>query len=405
MKTNVTLTLDLRRKKSNNTYPIILRLSHLRKTTSISLGYSIGKEYWEDRKRCVKNSYKGVSSVRKLNNILLKEKTRATDIINDLFDKKELEFLSIKQVKDKIVRTSKYESFFEFGYGLVEELKKSRRYGTARSYSGTLGTFKTYNNNKDLKFNELNYDFLLKYESQYLSKGNSINGLASNLRTIKAIYNKAIRAGLVKKEAYPFTNYKIRTIPTKKRAIDLKSIKKILTLDLDKNTALFHYRNYFLASYLMYGISFMDMAFLKLENIVNDRIKFQRSKTGKLYDIKITDHLKEIFSIYTKGKEKDHYIFPIIKRDVLELQHKDIDWERHRYNKGLKRIAMQCDIDHNLTSYVSRHSFATQAMLQNVPLIAISAMLGHSKLNTTQIYLKSLPNNILDTYNERISSC
>jgi hypothetical protein len=167
MKTNLTLALDVRRKKSDNTYPIILRLSHLRKTTSISLGYSVEKEHWDSRKRNIRNSYKGITSVNKLNNILLKEKTRAADIINDLFDRKELEFLSIKQVKDKIVRTSKYESFFEFGYGLAEDLKKSQRYGTARSYIGTLGTFKTYNNNKDLKFNELNYDFLLKNECQY----------------------------------------------------------------------------------------------------------------------------------------------------------------------------------------------------------------------------------------------
>lgn len=135
---------------------------------------------------------------------------------------------------------------------MAEDLKKSQRYGTARSYKGILGAFKTCNNNNDLKFNELNYNFLLKYESQYLSKGNSINGLASNLRTIKAIYNKAIRAGLVKKEAYPFTNYRIRTIPTKKRAIDLKAIKKKVALSLDSSSALFHYRNYFLASYLMY---------------------------------------------------------------------------------------------------------------------------------------------------------
>ncbi len=404
MKTNLTLTLDVRRKKSDNTYPIILRLSHLRKTTSISLGYSVEKCSWDSRKRNVKNSYKGATSVSKLNNILLKEKTRATDIINDLFDRKELEFLSIKQVKDKIVRTSKYESFFEFGYGLAEDLKKSQRYGTARSYTGTLGAFKTYNNNKDLKFNELNCDFLLKYECQYLSKGNSINGLASNLRTIKAIYNKAIRAGLVKKEAYPFTNYKIRTIPTKKRAIDLESIKKIVVMRLDRSSALFHYRNYFLASYMMYGISFMDLGFLKLENNINGRISFQRSKTGKLYNIKITEKLQEIISIYTQNKEKHDFVFPIVKRDKLELQHKDIDWERHRYNKGLKRIGSLCGIEDNLTSYVLRHSFATQAMLQNVPLMAISAMLGHSKLNTTQIYLKSLPNDILDTYNEQITS-
>ena len=242
----------------------------------------------------------------------------------------------------------------------------------------------------------------MRYESKYLSKGNNINGLASNLRTIKAIYNKAIRVGLVKKEAYPFTNYKIRTIPTKKRAIDLESIKKIVVMRLDRSSALFHYRNYFLASYMMYGISFMDLGFLKLENIINGRIRFQRSKTGKLYDIKITEKLQEIISIYTGNKEKHEFIFPIIKRDKLELQHKDVDWERHRYNKGLKRIGALCGIEDNLTSYVSRHSFATQAMLQNVPLMAISEMLGHSKLNTTQIYLKSLPNNILDSYNEQI---
>ena len=47
-------------------------------------------------------------------------------------------------------------------------------------------------------------------------------------------------------------------------------------------------------------------------------------------------------------------------------------------------------------------SLATQAMfLENVPLDSyFSSMLGHSKLNTTQIYLKSLPNYILDAYNE-----
>lgn len=41
-------------------------------------------------------------------------------------------------------------------------------------------------------------------------------------------------------------------------------------------------------------------------------------------------------------------------------------------------------------------------MLLQVPVNAISAMLGHSSLKTTEIYLKSLPNNILDDYNSRI---
>ncbi|MFZ9003253.1 MAG: tyrosine-type recombinase/integrase [Robiginitalea sp.] len=55
-----------------------------------------------------------------------------------------------------------------------------------------------------------------------------------------------------------------------------------------------------------------------------------------------------------------------------------------------------------MTSYVSRHSFATQAMLNNIPSEAISAMMGHSRINTTQIYLKNLPASALDEYNEQL---
>ena len=96
MNTNLKLSLDTRRKKKDSSFPITLRLTHLRKTTSISLGYSVQLEYWDDKNQKVKRSYKGVSSISKLNNQLLKEKTRATDIINDLDDKDGLIFLSIK---------------------------------------------------------------------------------------------------------------------------------------------------------------------------------------------------------------------------------------------------------------------------------------------------------------------
>ena len=153
---------------------------------------------------------------------------------------------------------------------------------------------------------------------------------------------------------------------------------------------------------MLYGVSFIDMAFLKLENIIDNRIKFFRSKTSKPYDIKITAPLKEILDFYTKDKEKSDFIFPIIKRDTYELQYKDVLWARKVYNKGLKQIAEKCHIEQRVTSYVSRHSFATQAMLQDVPLLAISAMLGHNRLTTTQIYLKSLPSEVLDDYNKKL---
>jgi integrase/recombinase XerD len=402
MNTNIKISLDTRRQKKDSSYPIILRLTHFRKTTSISLGHSVQKEFWDDKNEKIKRAFKGTNSVSKLNNQFLKEKARAVDIIDALNEKEELDHLSIVQLKSKIVKITSYESFFVYGKMLVDEMKAADRFGNANTYYAVIKVLEKFTNGNDLKFNEINYDFLNKFERWHYSRGNSVNSLSTYMRTIKAIINVAIRSDVLSKDAYPFTNYKIRTAPTEKRALDITSLKSIMLLDLEESDNLFHYRNYFLASYMLYGISYMDLAFLTTENIIDNRIKFQRKKTAKPYDIGITEHLGKILSFYLKDKSSSDFIFPIIKRDTFELQYKDVLWARKRYNKGLKQIAIKCKINQRLSSYVSRHSFATQAMLQDVPLQAISAMLGHNRLSTTQIYLKTLPNEILDNYNRNL---
>ena len=404
MQTSLSLSLDTRRIRKDSSFPIIIRLGHFQKTTSIATGQSVQETYWDDSKKLVRRSYKGVQSVQFLNNLLRSELTKAQEIINRLHHKGELDFLSVTQLKNKIVNKSKYDSFFVYGLAKAQELRESKRFGTARNYEGVLNILKVFNKGKNLKFNELNLSFLERFDRFHLSKpGNTLNGLASYMRTIKAIYNKGIKDGIIEREHYPFQNYQIRTVPTEKRAIKVEYIKKILELNFEENNSLFNYRNYFLLSYLTMGMSFIDMAFLQKGNIVDGRIKFQRKKTSKMYDIKITDQISVILKYYVSHKKRSDFILPILKRDTLELQYKDAQWGLKNYNKGLKKIAALCNIEERLTSYVSRHSFATHALFKNIPLSAISAMLGHSKLSTTQIYLKSLPSNIIDTYQEELN--
>ena len=61
-----------------------------------------------------------------------------------------------------------------------------------------------------------------------------------------------------------------------------------------------------------------------------------------------------------------------------------------------------CGFEENLTSYVSCHTFATQAKNLGIPITSILEMLGHESINSTQIYLDSLPSDIIDQYNENI---
>lgn len=402
MNTNIVVSLDTRRKKSDGTYPLVMRLGHNERTTSIPLGISLVEKDWDAKNRIVRKSYSGLSSVTRLNNLIQKKKSEAMDIIMKLEEDGRLSTLSLTAIRERVSQPNSSKSFFTYANLIIEDLKEANRIGTARSYQGVISILKTYCNEKDLHFQTITYEFLTKFGTLHLSKGNTANGLAVYMRTIRSIYNKAIKAGVVEKELYPFDDYKIKTVPTEKRALEWDLLKEIINLKLKPGHECFNARNYFVASYMMYGMNYTDMAFLKTTDIEDGRLRYRRKKTSKLYDIKITNSLFEILNYYIKLNPDSEYLFPILKRENLALQYKDIQWSRKRYNKKLKNLAELCGIDTNLTSYVSRHSFATQAMLQQVPLNAISAMLGHSSLKTTEVYLKSLPANILDDYNTRI---
>lgn len=403
MDTSVTVSIDKRHQKKDGTYPLVLRLGHKQSTTTILLRVNVLEKDWDAKKRIIKSSYKGTDSVARLNNEIQKKRNEATDIIMQLHDAGDLYQMSIGELRSKIdADPNQSQSFYTYTDRLIAELKEAHRHGTAFWYQTTVNALKLFQPGKDLSFKDINYRFLTKFEISHASKGNNANGLSVYFRAVRAIYNKAIKAGIAEKELYPFTDYKIKSTPTEKRALDWPLLKKIIEKEIPTDHESFNGRNYFLASYMMYGMNFTDMAFLKKTDIRDGRIQYRRKKTSKIYDIKLTSNLESILSYYINLNPDSEYIFPIIKRKESALQHKDIMWARKCYNKRLKTLAAFCGIEQNLTSYVSRHSFATQAMLQQVPLNAISAMLGHSSLKTTEIYLKSLPTSILDDYNEKI---
>lgn len=404
MNSSVVIALDTRREKSDKTFPIALRLIHFRKMTSIATGFSVPMEHWNENTRKIKTGYKGFENVTRVNNLIEKEKLRALDIITKLHDRGELASMSITDLKSMISAKGK-TTFFEYAEKQIAELKKMKRIGNARNYSNILREVKKFRNEVDFPFRELNFSFLKKFESYYLKKGLGENGLSVYTRGIRAIFNKAINDKLIEKDAYPFDQYTITSKPTKKRAISFDAIQKIVKLKFKKGEeSLAESRNMFLMSFYMMGAPFIDLAFLTAENIVDGRIQYRRRKTGKFFDIKITDNLKPILDHYARGKTKDQFLLPIIKRVNLEDQYKDIQWAQKRYNKRLKTIADKAGIQEKLTSYVSRHSFASIANNMAVPVTAISEMLGHQRLTTTQVYLAGLQKDTIDRYNETILS-
>lgn len=345
MSTNIILSMDTRRQRQDGTYPIVLHLGHKRSSTNIPTKTHLKKSDWDEEKRHVKGTYKGSESVSRLNNQLQKKKTDAMDIIFKLKESGTIESLSIVDIKNRIVRDESSGSFLEYAQKIIDELIEANKLGTARSFKGVKAVLTTFNKEKDVSFNDITFSYLKKFETWHLGKGFGYNGLAVYMRSIRVLINRAIKDGLIEKENYPFDDYKIKTTPTRKRALEPELLQAVISLNIEKSNSCFNARNYFVASYMMYGMNFTDMAFLRKKDIIHGRIQYQRRKTSKLYDIKITPALDKIIQHYINQNPESEYVFPIIKRDTNILQDRDIMWSRKKYNKRLKQVATLCKLN------------------------------------------------------------
>jgi len=397
----VKAVLDTRSVKKDNTSPLKLRLLYNRKSNQISLGYSILPKDWDEKKERIKPSCKTVENVNRINAIILKKKQKAFDTLSTLEAEEKLSALTFKEIKAQILNVDSQIMVIAFGEEIMADLRKARRFGNARAYRTMLRSVKDFEKGKDLPLKRINYAWLKKYEAWYLSKGNSLNGLAVYLRSLRSLYNQAIKQKLIEKEFYPFDDYKIKTEKTRKRAITEKELRRLKNFEpttIRQKRA----KNYFFISFYLMGASFVDLAFLKVDNIYNNRIEYKRRKTGRLHSIPISKPLQELLGQYLEGKGKKDFILNIIKSSDPKQQVVNVRNELRRYNRSLKEIGKLCGIEAPLTSYVARHSYATIAKYKGVPTAVISEALGHTSEEVTQVYLDSFDKEVLDKYHSMI---
>lgn len=224
------------------------------------------------------------------------------------------------------------------------------------------------------------------------------------MRAIRAVYNSAIKEDQFYTKKNPFDHYKIPTSRrTKKKAVTKSDFIRIRDVHYKTRSPIWHAKNYALVMFNCRGMNFVDLVKLKIRDICQDRIYYGRSKTGDQLSVRITEELAGILSYYTLGKSKEDYLFPA-NYDGSTKHYEKYKILRRRMNGHLKTIAKDAGIEEHFTTYTIRHSWATIAKFMGVPTEVISEGLGHNSLKTTQIYLKSFTNHVLDEANEMVVS-
>jgi integrase/ribosomal protein L39E len=398
---SVKVILAKHKKLSNGEIPIWLRITKDRKISYLTIGQNTKLEWWDEKERLPNKKHPNQLI---LETLIAKKVAEAKKLIMESeLDEKNY------SAEDIVVKTKKeggVTSIFKFYDEVIDRLKKANKVGNAHVYRDSRKALYNFRDGKDILFKNLSPTILNKMEEYFLGENVSENSISVYMRTLRSLYNKAILEGHARKDHYPFDTYKISKLntKTKKRAITKDLMQKIIDLKLDGGTIEWHSKNYFLFSYYNMGINLVDIAHLKIKNIENGRLKYNRMKTGKEYNIKILPPALVILEYYL-SKQASEYIFPILN-DKVHLTpaqiHTRIKKVLKQVNGGLKEIAKSCKIDVHLTTYVARHSWATILKKSGVSTSIISEAMKHDTEKTTQVYLDSFENDIIDEANQRL---
>ncbi len=228
----------------------------------------------------------------------------------------------------------------------------------------------------DIPFSALDRSFIDKYDLYLRTERNLAPGTIINLTVqLKTVVGEAIADGII--TASPFLGYEPVRPKAVQKYLTAEELHRIMTTPFYKQP-LYHTRDMFLFSCYT-GIPYGDMRLLTKENLslAEDGtwwIKSARQKTKVEFEIPLLDLPLQILNKY-RDTAPDGKLLPMYCNSMLNLY--------------LKEIARICNIDRPLVFHAGRHTYATEITLSHgVPLETVSKMLGHSQIETTQIYAK-----------------
>ena len=328
--------LNERRQKTDGTFPLVLRITANRDKKELPLNIFLQAKEWDKNNNKIKPNH---PNARLINQKISQTLNEIQEVVLKLEASRPV-FTVLDVVNTFIKKNDGATTFFPYADQQISIMLQTGRVGNSIAYKNAISKLRKFTQNPTLRFEEVNYKLLNSFANSMLTGGIGVNTVALYMREIRAIYNRAIKEGVVEQKYYPFNNYKIKIAKTISRTLSIEDMRKIVGLELQPNTPIWHARNYFLLSFCLIGINFMDMFLLTHGSIQSNRVQYSRSKTKKLYTIYMHGTTIGLLKPYLNQYTNSHYLLPVLtKGDSPVKAKKDIYKASKTTNKYLRRIA------------------------------------------------------------------
>ena len=297
---------------------------------------------------------------------------------------------TVEELKDhlkEVINGAKKSDTSSFVCYIRKIAETKGRYNTKRNYERVARAIEIYDN--DCTFDSVDKKWIVSYIDHERGKGRKDNGIQTDIQILKFVFNRAIEDELTDK--FPFRGVSVKKEQTKKRCLSLEQLRAIRDFKLAGKKAM--YRDCFMLSFYLIGINISDLLFLPKTALKNGRIIYKRNKTGKIYDIKVEPEAMEIIARH-KSRKKDRLLSFLEEGNATITNTFANNLTRHLRTIGEKErhsyYVTVHPIEEGITSYWSRHTWATIASELDIPMEVIGRSLGHSLWDNavTSTYIK-----------------
>jgi len=373
--------------KRNGKTPIFCRITVDSKATRFSMKLEIDPALWNiDEGKSIGKS----KEAKEINLILDNTFTSLHKIYREILEKDN--YVTAEKIKNAYLgldsdATTILQLFRQHNDDLAKLVGISIAKATLQKYEVSyrkLEDFMKFKYNiSDINLKEVDHRFITDFDFYMKTKSKcSVNTTYKYMKFFKKIILIAKNNGWISKD--PFANYKIRFEKVDRGYLTDKEISSMMRKEF-ASKRLENVRDIFVFSCYT-GLAYIDIKNLRQEDIqlgFDNKvwIMTKREKTNINVNVPLLEIPRKILAKY-KDVLDGNKILPIMSNQKM--------------NEYLKEIADLCGIDKSLSFHLARHTFATTVTLsKGVPIESVSKMLGHTNVQTTQIYARII--------NEKIS--
>ena len=276
------------------------------------------------------------------------------------------------------------------------ETEKKLSSNTLQSYNRDLQQLREYLSDVEVRYTHVHEEHIKNYISELEKMGKKSSTISRNIASIRSFFQFLVRKGKISKDP----TEKIQSPKIEKRVPSVLTAKEVeLLLEQPKDIDLKGTRDKAMLEFAYAtGMRVTEIISLNVEDInleeeyviCKNGARERTIPLGKICKKALQEYLEDARNAMIKSDDEQALFVNVNGKRLT----------RQGFWKIIKYYKEQAHIDKDITPHVLRHSFATHLLQNGADLKAIQAMLGHSDISSTQVYMQFQDGALKDVYHK-----